>query len=245
MGLGFRDGFGPQMDRIEFIHDQPWDIKKIKRESINGNRYYVTPEGAKYPSVSTVVGHSTKASIMAWRKRVGAEEANKVSVKASRHGTAVHSICEDYLNNDENFLKEKTPGNIEAFRKLKPLLDEGVEKVFALEASLYSDYLKVAGQCDLACVYEGKNTIVDFKTSAKWKKEEWIQNYFQQAAMYAVMAEERTGINFPQIAILISVADSNKPQVFVKKRDDYIWDAIKLIGTYYDEVYNKDVRQHI
>lgn len=76
------------------------------------------------------------------------------------------------------------------------------------------------------------------------EEEEWIQNYFQQAAMYAVMAEERTGISFPQIAILISVADSNKPQVFVKKRDDYIWDAIKLIGTYYDEVYNKDVRQH-
>ncbi len=133
------------------------------------------------------------------------------------------------------------PNNVEAFNKLKPLLDKSIDKVYALEASLYSDYLKVAGQCDLACVYEGKNTIVDFKTSAKWKKEEWIQNYFQQASMYAVMAEERTGIPFAQIAILISVADSPTPQVFVKKRDEYIGDAMALIERYYEEVYQKDM----
>jgi len=244
MGLGFRDGFGPQMDRVEFIHDTPWEIDKVKRESINGRRYYLTPEGNKYPSVSTVVGHKAKEGIKAWRKRVGEKEANRVSTQASRHGTAVHKICEDYINNDPNYLEDKTPGNIDAFRKIKPVLDDNIEKVYALEAMLYSDYLKVAGQCDLACVYNGKNTIVDFKTSAKWKKEEWIQNYFQQASMYAVMAEERTGINFPQIAIVIAVADSNQPQVFVKKRDDYIWDAIQVIGDYYEEVFNQDVRGH-
>ena len=240
MGLGFNDGFKPT-DRVEFIHDAPWDIKKVERQTIQSRRYYVTPEGKKYPSVSTVVGHFNKASIMAWRKRVGEEEANKVSTKASRHGTAVHSICEDYLANEEDYIKDRMPNNVEAFNKLKPLLDKSIDKVYALEASLYSDYLKVAGQCDLACVYEGKNTIVDFKTSAKWKKEDWIQNYFQQASMYAVMAEERTGIPFAQIAILISVADSPTPQVFVKKRDEYIGDAMALIERYYEEVYQKDM----
>ena len=73
MGLGFNDGFKPT-DRVEFIHDTPWDIKKVERQTIQSRRYYVTPEGKKYPSVSTVVGHFNKASIMAWRKRVGEEE---------------------------------------------------------------------------------------------------------------------------------------------------------------------------
>ena len=241
MGLGFNDGFKPT-DRVEFIHDEPWDIKKVERQTIQSRRYYVTPEGKKYPSVSTVVGHFNKASIMAWRKRVGEEEANKVSVKASRHGTAVHSICEDYLANEEDYIKDRMPHNVEAFNKLKPLLDEGVDKIYAIEASLYSDYLKVAGQTDLACVWNGKNSIVDFKTSARVKKEEWITNYFMQTAMYAVAAEERTGIAFPQIVILISVADSPTPQVFVKKRDEYIGEAMSLINRYYEEVIPQDLQ---
>lgn len=238
MGLGFRDGFAPTGDRGQFVH-LPWDYDvELESKTENGQRFYQTPEGNKYPSVSTVVGHFSKKGIMEWRKRVGEQEANRISRQASTHGTAVHSICEDYVNNEEDYFKKKSPANIEAFKKLKPLLDENIDHVYAQEASLYSDFLKVAGRCDLACQWNGVDTIVDFKTSRKEKKEQWIQNYFQQASMYAVMAEERTGTPFPQIAILIACEDSNVPQMFVKKRNDYIYTAIDLIKQYYEQVLN-------
>jgi genome maintenance exonuclease 1 len=236
MGLGFRDGFKPTSNRAEFIH-MPWDYStELESKTENGQRFYQTPEGNKYPSVSTVVGHFSKKGIMEWRARVGNEEANRISKQASTHGTAVHSICEDYVNNEEDFYKKKSPANIEAFKKIKPVLDDNIDLVYAQEASLYSDFLKVAGRCDLACKWNGLDTIVDFKTSRKEKKEEWIQNYFQQAAMYAVMAEERTGKPFSQIAIVIACEDSNVPQLFTKKRDDYIHTAIDLIKQFYKEV---------
>ena len=236
MGLGFRDGFQPTTTTAQFIH-KPWDYNlELASKTEDGKRFYTTPEGNKYPSVSTVAGHFSKAGIMAWRKRVGAETANRVSKQASTHGTAVHSICEDYVNNEEDYYKKKSPANIEAFKKIKPLMDESIDLVYAQEASLYSDYLKIAGRCDLACSWDGVDTILDFKTSRVEKKEEWIQNYFQQAAMYAVMAEERTKIPFPQIVILIAVEESNTPQVFVKKRNDYIYGAIDNIKTFYNEV---------
>jgi genome maintenance exonuclease 1 len=216
MGLGFRDGFAPMVTQAQFIH-KPWDYQlELSSETKDGKRFYTTPEGNNYPSVSTVAGHFSKAGIMAWRKRVGTEEANRVSKQASTHGTAVHSICEDYVNNEEDYYKKKSPANIEAFKKIKPLMDQNINLVYAQEASLYSDYLKIAGRCDLACNWDGVDSIVDFKTSRKDKQEKWIQNYFQQAAMYAVMAEERTGIPFPQIVILIAVEESNTPQIFVK-----------------------------
>ena len=236
MGLGFRDGFAPTTERAQFIH-KPWEwTQDLESETKNGQRFYVTPEGNKYPSVSTVAGHFSKKGIMAWRKRVGEEEANKVSRQASAHGTAVHYICEDYVNNEEDYYKKKSPANIEAFKKIKPYMDDNIDLVYAQEAGLYSDYLKVAGRCDLACNWNGVDSIVDFKTSRKEKQEKWIQNYFQQASMYAVMAEERTGIPFPQIVILIAVEESNEAQLFVKKRNDYIYDAIDNIKTFYNEV---------
>ena len=85
MGLGFRDGFAPTTERAHFIH-KPWEWSlDLESETKDGKRFYVTPEGNKYPSVSTVAGHFSKAGIMAWRKRVGAETANRVSKQASTH----------------------------------------------------------------------------------------------------------------------------------------------------------------
>lgn len=221
---------------MTFKHDT-WELPDLVAETTDAGRVYLTPDGKKYPSVSTVVGYFAKQGIQEWRNRVGEEEANRISRQASTHGTAVHAICEDYLNNEEDYYKKKSPANIEAFKKLKDTLDQNIVCIYGQESPLYSDYLKVAGRCDLACNWSGVDTIVDFKTSRKEKREEWIQNYFQQASMYAVMAEERTGRPFPQIAILIACEDSPLPQVFIKKRNDYIYDAIKVIDRFYTEAY--------
>jgi len=221
------------LSRIRFKHE-PLELQELEVEQFNNARWYLTPEGNKYPSVSTAIGWHNRGAIAEWRKRVGKTEAQKITTKAATHGTKVHKICEHYLDNDPDYRKDVNPVNLEAFNKIRKVLDAQVKTIYGLEIPLYSDYLQVGGRCDLACNYAGKNTIVDFKTSAKDKRIEWITNYFEQAASYAVMAEERTGIPFPQIAIIIASGESNQAQIFVKKRDDYVESAREKIRSYID-----------
>jgi genome maintenance exonuclease 1 len=110
-------------------------------------------------------------------------------------------------------------------------LDEHVNNIHALEIPLYSHHLKVAGRVDCIAEYDGQLSIIDFKTSSKLKEESWIKGYFMQCSAYAVMYEERTGIPVSQIVIMIAV-DSEHPQVFIKKRNDYIKDFISYREAY-------------
>ena len=210
----------------------------LETETINGKRFYKTPEGLLYPSVTTITGQHGKDKILEWRKRVGEEEANRISTKASNRGTKVHKICENYLNNEEDYARtnpahiHKTmPDTIAMFKSLQPLLDEHVNNIHALEIPLYSHHLKVAGRVDCIAEYDGKLSIIDFKTSGKLKEESWIKGYFMQCSAYAVMYEERTGIPVSQIVIMIAV-ESEHPQVFIKKRNDYIKDFISYREAY-------------
>ena len=210
----------------------------LETETINGKRFYKTPEGLLYPSVTTITGQHGKDKILEWRRRVGEEEANRISTKASNRGTKVHKICENYLNNEEDYARtnpahiHKTmPDSIAMFKSLQPLLDEHVNNIHALEIPLYSHHLKVAGRVDCIAEYDGKLSIIDFKTSGRLKEESWIKGYFMQCSAYAVMYEERTGIPVSQIVIMIAV-DSEHPQVFVKKRNDYIKDFISYREAY-------------
>lgn len=210
------------------------NIPEIRTENINGGRYYVTPTGIKYPSITTVLSILSKKAIMEWRKRVGAEEANKISTKAARRGTNVHQMCEDYLNNKEYITNKTMPVDKEMFGTLKPILDERINNIHTQEATLYSDYLGVAGRVDCIAEFDGRLSVIDFKTSRKLKKREWISNYFQQASAYCVMYEERTGIPIDQIVILIAV-DEEEPQVFIEKRDNHIHDCIETIALYKEQ----------
>jgi hypothetical protein len=210
----------------------------LETETVNGKRFYKTPEGFLYPSVTTITSQHGKDKILEWRKRVGEEEANRISTRASNRGTKVHKICENYLNNEEDYARtnpahiHKTmPDSIAMFKSIQPLLDEHVNNIHALEIPLYSHHLKVAGRVDCIAEYDGKLSIIDFKTSGKLKEESWIKGYFMQCSAYAVMYEERTGIPVSQIVIMIAV-DSEHPQVFIKKRNDYIKDFISYREAY-------------
>jgi genome maintenance exonuclease 1 len=210
----------------------------LETETINGKRFYKTPEGLLYPSVTTITSQHGKDKILEWRRRVGEEEANRISTKASNRGTKVHKICENYLNNEEDYARtnpahiHKTmPDTIAMFKSLQPLFDEHVKNIHALEIPLYSHHLRVAGRVDCIAEYDGKLSIIDFKTSSKLKDESWIKGYFMQCSAYAVMYEERTGIPVSQIVIMIAV-DSEHPQVFIKKRNDYIKDFISYREAY-------------
>ena len=194
---------------------------RLERVVIDGKRHYVTPEGGKYKSVTTILDEKLdKTALLEWRKKVGEAEANRISTQAANRGTAIHNIAEHYLLNNESFPKGSMPANIDTFRKLRPILDEHIGKIYGLEYFLYSDALKTAGATDCIAEFDGVNSIVDFKTARKPKKEEWIESYFLQATCYAMMAEERLGLVIPQIAILIAV-DHEDPQVFVKPKSLY------------------------
>ncbi len=209
------------------------DIAKLRRIDSESGRVYQTPAGKAYPSVTSVLGLLGKAEILEWRKRVGEEEANRVSARAARRGTAVHSLCEDYLLN-----KEVNPGpfDLETFKSIQPFLDK-INNVHCLETQLYSDYLQVAGTVDCIAEYDGKMSIIDFKTSKRIKTRDDIHGYFMQTAAYAVMFEERTGIPVGKLVIIMSV-DDEKPLLFIEKRDDWIHRFIELRQDY-SKMYNK------
>tara|TARA_R110000851_G_scaffold219474_4_gene372246 strand:+ start:17 stop:673 length:657 start_codon:yes stop_codon:yes gene_type:complete len=206
------------------------DIPDIKTQNVDGKRYYVNAEGTKYPSITTVLSVLSRQGIMEWRKRVGAEVANAISTKAARRGTHVHQMCEDLINNKLN-IKEFLPVDVEMFKTIESIIIEKIDKIHAQESALYSDYLGVAGRVDVIAEWEGRLSVIDFKTSSKPKKKEWISSYFQQTSAYAVMFEERTGIPVDQLVVLIAV-DQNEPQIFVEKRDNHIKDCIDTISMF-------------
>lgn len=213
---------------MTFIH-KDFQLEELETETINGKRHYVTPTG-KLPSITTVLSILSRDAIMAWRARVGEEEANKVSTRASRRGTNVHAMCEDYLNNKLE-QKKYLPNDRETFNSLKPVLDEHIDNIYAQEVPLWSEYLGVAGRVDCIAEWDGKIAVIDFKTSRKPKKKEHISSYFQQCAAYAVMWEERTRIPINKIVVVIAV-DGEEPQVFEERRDNYIGECVKTIARY-------------
>jgi hypothetical protein len=194
------------------------DIPKLERKTgPDGSRVYSTPSGLSYPSVTTITGLLSIDAIVAWRKRVGDQEANRISKRAANRGTRVHSLCEKFLLNEE-----VVPDmfDLDNWKKIKPLLGR-IDNIHALETPLYSDHLQVAGTVDCIAEYEGKLSVIDFKTSSRVKTRDDIHGYFMQCSAYAVAFEELTGIPVPRLVVIMAV-DDNDPLVFKEKRDAWI-----------------------
>ena len=222
-----------QLKTFKHIHNDPV-LCELKREEHNGKRYYVSPNGTKLPSVTTFLSHFKGDSIQKWRQKVGEEEANKISARASRRGTKFHSLMESYISNQEGFIDENVmPDMVHAFNQFVPILDR-VDNVHYLETMLYSETLGLAGQVDCIAEFDGIPSVIDFKTSLKPKREDWILNYFEQCTCYSLMYEEMTGVQAKQIVVLISV-DSEDPQVFVKNRADYIPELARKVKQFREE----------
>ena len=215
----------------KFIHlaTRPEMSFGMVTENKNGKRHYVTPSGELYPSITTVLGELSKAAIQKWRKRVGETEANKISGKASRRGTKLHSVCEAYIQNKEEYLNGETPHIVELFKTIEPFF-ERIDNVQGVELALYSDHFGIAGRTDCIAEFDGVLSVIDYKTSNKIKKKEWCEKFFAQGAFYGIAYEELTTIPVPQVVIIIAV-ENEQPQLFVEKRDDWthlIWEAKKL-----------------
>ncbi len=198
-------------------------------------RLYTLPSGLQVPSVTTVLGHFSKKHITEWQNKVGIEEAAAITRRAGVRGTKFHTMMEKYLSNDKTLFEGVMPDMRQAFRDCMRILNL-VDNILYMEKALYSEVLGVAGRSDVIADFANVLSIIDFKTSLKKKKEEWITHYFEQATCYSLMLEERTGIVAEQIVIIISVDGEEHPQVFVRDRNVYIDGLLDKIETYKKEM---------
>ena len=159
------------------------ELPKLKRKNIDGARYY-TVNGRPMVSITSVTSWYNKQIFIDWRKRIGEAEANRITKRATSRGTATHELIENHLLNKEVEFDKPSPKML--FLQAKETL-KNINNIYALEESLYSEELGVAGTVDCIAEYNGELSIIDFKTAEKPKKRDWIENYFVQAAAYACM----------------------------------------------------------
>lgn len=203
-----------------FIHCPPMVIENLNTETVDDKRYYVTPSGQRLPSVTTVLGAMKKKEIMAWRRKVGEVEANRISKLATGRGNRVHSLAEKYLMNESIEWKKEMPDAIEMFRSIESHFSK-INNIHYMEQALWSEKIGLAGRVDLIAEWEGKLSVIDFKTSKRIKTEDKIQDYFAQCVAYAMMYEERVGAPIDQIVVLMAV-ENEQPLIFVKETKDYV-----------------------
>ena len=212
------------------LHNFP-DLKAKTTEQ--GRRYFV--EGNAYPSVTTVIGEKKKDTILQWRRKVGEEEANAISKRASTRGNKCHKLAEDYLSNKPLDRYRDDVLSLGMFHQIRPYIDK-INNIHALEESLYSHTLKLAGRVDCIAEYDNELAIIDFKTSTKYKREEWIQDYFSQETAYAIMFQELTGLKVKQLVTIIAT-EQGTPQIFVKDNILEFVPKLKEYIDYYKEIH--------
>lgn len=215
---------------MPFTHKQV-ELPKLDRETIDGVRYYKVPESngelVKLVSITSVTSNYKKEFFAKWRKKVGEDEADRITKRATSRGTDMHTLTEYYLNN-EPLPEVKVPISKILFNTAKPALNK-IDNILAQEASMYSLKLGIAGTVDCIAEYEGELAIIDFKTSKAVKPVEWIEGYFVQASAYACMLYELTGIKAKKLIIIMACEDGDlkvyeERDVFkwVQKLDQYI-----------------------
>ena len=212
------------------LHNFP-DLKA--KTTAQGRRYFV--EGNAYPSVTTVIGEMKKKSILEWRRKVGEEEANSISKRATTRGNKCHKLAEDYLSNKPLDRYKDDVLSLGMFHQIRPYVDK-INNIHALEESLYSHTLKLAGRVDCIAEYDNELAIIDFKTSTKYKREEWIQDYFSQETAYAIMFQELTGLKVKQLVTIIAT-EQGTPQIFVKNNILEFVPKLKEYIDYYKEIH--------
>jgi len=223
--------------KFNFIDLDKSKLPVTKGKKVDGFRFYDI-DGKAYPSITTVLGIQKKAQLQEWRDKIGEKVANWEMGRAARRGKATHLLIEQYI-------KGLTPSErgvlpLGLFRLIKPYVDQ-IDNIHCLETIMYSKKLTIAGQVDCIAEYNGKLSVIDFKTANKERQESWIENYFMQTSAYAQMYEELFGKEIEQIVILLASEDGSV-QSFIKEKKDYMDPLKKSINDFYKyyEELNKD-----
>ena len=208
-----------------FTHLDPPDLPDLDCITVEGSRWYVTPTGERYPSVTTVTGWSKRKFFAKWR-RENPEESKQILEK----GNKFHSIVEDYLNNKGEPARTPIRSARNLFYQLQPELDR-INNIRVQEIALWSHMMGLAGRVDCIAEFDGKLSVIDFKSSKRKKREEDIENYFQQATAYAIMWKELLGETIENIVILVS-SDDGTTQVLQRNPVNHVVGLKECIETY-------------
>ena len=225
------------MAKFNFIELDKTILPKTKGMRVDGHRFY-NIDGTNYPSVTTVLGIRKTEQLKEWRQKIGEDVAKWEMGSAARRGKSFHTLVEQYIKGETPSIRDVLPLGL--FKLLKPYIDQ-IDNIHLLEAIMYSKKLTIAGQVDCVAEYNGKLSVIDFKTANKERQEDWIENYFLQTTAYAHMYEETFGKPIEQIVILIASEDGTT-QAFIKNKADYEEELGKSIQNFYKyfEELNKD-----
>lgn len=219
----------------------PAVLPPLERETVDGVRYYKVPDESdfiKLVSITSVTSFWNREKFAKWRKKIGEAKANEITRKATSRGTDTHTLIEHYLLNEESLPKVQPISDF-LYKIAKPTLNN-IDNIHALEGSLYSKQLGVAGTVDCIAEYDGELAVIDFKTSAKPKPRDWIDGYFVQAAAYACMYYELTGISVKKLVIIMTC--ENGDCVVYEERDKAKY--IKLLVNYIECFLNYQLELH-
>jgi hypothetical protein len=222
---------------MTFIHHNYLGELELEKKETNGTRFYHLPDGQWVPSITSVTSFYNRQIFIDWRKRVGLEEANRITKKATARGTDFHQVCQDYLENKELVWDNYQLLTKHMFYHAKQELDK-INNIHAIERTLYSEYLGLAGRVDCIAEYDGELAVIDFKTSEKIKPEAWIENYFVQETFYAAAYYELTGKVVKKL-ITLMVTPGGEVKVFDKRNKG---DYIKLLVRYIKEFVHHNLR---
>jgi len=222
---------------MNFTHHNFLGDLDLQKKETNGIRLYNLPDGQWVPSITSVTSFYNRQIFADWRKRVGVEEANKITRKATARGTDYHEAAQAYLMNLEMNWDDFKPLTKFMFYNTRPYLDK-INNIHAIERTLYSEYLGLAGRVDCIAEYEGELAVIDFKTSTKIKPEKWLENYFVQEMFYAAAYYELTNIPVTKL-ITLMVTPDGEVKVFDKRNKS---DYIRLLVRYIKEFVSHNTR---
>jgi hypothetical protein len=197
-----------------FVHT-PIKVPKLKRFHIDGKRFYQREDSDSkqtFISITTVTSNYSKEKFKEWRLKIGEDEANRITSLATKRGTGMHTLVENFLENKP--LPKAAPLHKLLFDIAKPELKK-IDNILGVEIGLFSEYFGIAGTCDTIAEYDGILSIIDYKSSERPKPREWIESYFVQAMAYAIMLYELTGIKAEQLVIIMA-CENGEVEVYIE-----------------------------
>lgn len=205
-------------------------MKMIERIDTDRGRFYRTPDGNIYPSVTTILSSIPNTKLDAWKASVGDEEAHRVSMLAAARGTRLHSFCEDYLLQRnptlDVFDKQSYAGLIAHLDMIEPI---------TIEQFMYSDKLRVAGTPDCIAKYQGELCVIDFKSTSRQKHDGEFDNYWLQTSAYAAMCYERLQLVVPNLLIIMQNLTTGECNVFKQKSNVWLPKFKSIRDAYQDQ----------
>lgn len=239
----FGERNGKELVKPEYLFTENYDIlddpKFCEQTKGYGRRSYVTRNGHRYPSITAVLSQTMteekKRILEAWKNKVGAEEADRIRKYSLQRGEELHTLIETYIKDVEfNNQYDNSPDISKyLFDQVQPYISK-INNIQAFEHTIYSDILKIGGRCDCIAEYDGKLSVIDFKTSTKIKEEWMLEDYFLQAAFYAVAFSELfKPLKVTQSVILVATENDSEPSVFVQNVSDWVGPLLKRQKEYY------------